>query len=161
MARNKGQSIGLGRFLFRLFGFFFVSFLCGVLISGLIVPVVAFTSSTVGGSIGFYQSLPSQLDVESPSLSSKVVASDGTPIATFYAENRVKVPLDQMSPFIRQAIVAIEDSRYYQHAGVDAQGIMRALTSNLTKGTRQGASTLTQQYLTNVLNESRLSDGRP
>lgn len=34
MARNKGQSIGLGRFLFRLFGFFFVSFLCGVLISG-------------------------------------------------------------------------------------------------------------------------------
>ncbi|MCW3765998.1 transglycosylase domain-containing protein [Paenarthrobacter ureafaciens] len=161
MTRNKGQSIGLGRFLFRLFGFFFVSFLCGVLISGLIVPVVAFTSSTVGGSIGFYQSLPSQLDVESPSLSSKVVASDGTPIATFYAENRVKVPLDQMSPFIRQAIVAIEDSRYYQHAGVDAQGIMRALTSNLTKGTRQGASTLTQQYVTNVLNESRLSDGRP
>lgn len=161
MARNKGQKIGLGRFLFRLFGFFFVSFLCGVLISGLVVPVVAFTSTTVGGSIGFYQSLPSQLNVDSPSLSSTVVASDGTPIATFYAENRVKVPLDQMSPFIRQAIVAIEDSRYYQHAGVDAQGIMRALTSNLTKGTRQGASTLTQQYVTNVLNESRLSDGRP
>lgn len=161
MARNKGHSIGLGRFLFRLFGFFFISFLCGVLISGLIVPAVAFTSTTVGGSIGFYQSLPSQLDVDSPSLSSTVVASDGTPIATFYAENRVKVPLDQMSPFIRQAIVAIEDSRYYQHAGVDAQGIMRALTSNLTKGTRQGASTLTQQYVTNVLNESRLSEGRP
>ncbi|MFJ4171395.1 transglycosylase domain-containing protein [Paenarthrobacter sp. NPDC089714] len=161
MARNKGQRIGLGRFLFRLFGFFFISFLCGVLISGLVVPVVAFTSTTVGGSIGFYESLPSQLDVNSPSLSSTVVASDGTPIATFYAENRVKVPLDQMSPFIRQAIVAIEDNRFYQHAGVDAQGIMRALTSNLTKGTRQGASTLTQQYVTNVLNESRLSQGRP
>ncbi|MFJ4210408.1 transglycosylase domain-containing protein [Paenarthrobacter sp. NPDC089675] len=161
MARNRGQRIGLGRFLLRIFGFFFVSFLCGVLISGLVVPVVAFTGTTVGGSIGFYESLPSQLDVDSPSLSSTVLASDGSPIATFYAENRVKVPLDQMSPFIRQAIVAIEDSRFYQHPGVDAQGIMRALTSNLTKGTRQGASTLTQQYVTNVLNESRLSQGKP
>ncbi|WP_347108431.1 transglycosylase domain-containing protein [Paenarthrobacter sp. S56] len=161
MARNRGQRIGLGRFLLRIFGFFFVSFLCGVLISGLVVPVVAFTGTTVGGSIGFYESLPSQLDVDSPSLSSRVLASDGSPIATFYAENRVKVPLDQMSPFIRQAIVAIEDSRFYQHPGVDAQGIMRALTSNLTKGTHQGASTLTQQYVTNVLNESRLSQGKP
>jgi membrane peptidoglycan carboxypeptidase len=66
-----------------------------------------------------------------------------------------------MSPFIREAIVAIEDNRFYEHAGVDAQGIIRALSSNLTKGTRQGASTLTQQYVTNVLNESRLSEGRP
>ncbi|MFJ5956794.1 transglycosylase domain-containing protein [Paenarthrobacter sp. NPDC092416] len=161
MSRNRGHKFGLAASLTRVLGFFLVSILCGVLISGLVVPVVAFTSTTVGGSIGFYESLPSQLDVDSPSLSSTVVAADGTLIATFYAENRVKVPLDQMSPFIRDAIVAIEDNRFYQHAGVDAQGIMRALTSNLTKGTRQGASTLTQQYVTNVLNESRLSEGRP
>ncbi|SDW78267.1 Membrane carboxypeptidase (penicillin-binding protein) [Arthrobacter sp. cf158] len=161
MAHNKGPKLGLGKVLLRVFGYFFISILCGVLISGLVVPVVAFTSTTVGGSIGFYESLPSQLNVDSPSLSSTVVTADGQHIATFYAENRVKVPLEQMSPFIREAIVAIEDNRFYDHAGVDAQGIIRALSSNLTKGTRQGASTLTQQYVTNVLNESRLSEGRP
>lgn len=161
MARNKGRKPALGKVLLRIFGFFSVSILCGVLISGFVVPVVAFTSTTVGGSIGFYESLPSELNVDSPSLSSTVVTADGQHIATFYAENRVKVPLEEMSPFIREAIVAIEDSRFYEHPGVDAQGIMRALTSNLTKGTRQGASTLTQQYVTNVLNESRLSEGKP
>ncbi|MGF4043548.1 transglycosylase domain-containing protein [Paenarthrobacter nitroguajacolicus] len=161
MKRNKDPKISLGKVLLRVFGFFFVSILCGVLITGFLAPVVAFTSTTVGGSVGFYQSLPAELDVDSPSLSSTVVSADGQLIATFFAENRVKVPLEEMSPFIREAIIAIEDSRFYEHAGVDAQGIMRALSSNLTQGTRQGASTLTQQYVTNVLNESRLSDGRP
>lgn len=161
MARSSGPRLGLGKVLLRIFGFFVVSTLCGVLICGFLAPVIAFTNTTVKGSVGFYQSLPSQLNVDSPSLSSTVVSADGAHIATFYAENRVKVPLDQMSPFIRQAIVAIEDSRFRDHPGVDAQGIMRALTSNLTKGTRQGASTLTQQYVTNVLNESRLSEGKP
>ncbi|MFK0039625.1 transglycosylase domain-containing protein [Paenarthrobacter sp. NPDC090517] len=161
MKRNKGQKLGLGRVLLRVIGFFFVSTLCGVLITGFLAPVIAFTSTTVHGSVGFYQSLPAELDVDSPSLSSTVVSADGQLIATFFAENRVKVPLNEMSPFIREAIIAIEDSRFYEHAGVDAQGIMRALSSNLTQGTRQGASTLTQQYVTNVLNESRLSEGRP
>ncbi|YCK82734.1 transglycosylase domain-containing protein [Arthrobacter sp. D3-18] len=161
MTRKKGPKIGLGKVLLRVFGFFFVSTLCGVLITGFLAPVVAFTSTTVHGSVGFYQSLPAELDVDSPSLSSTVVSADGQLIATFFAENRVKVPLEEMSPFIREAIIAIEDSRFYEHAGVDAQGIMRALSSNLTQGTRQGASTLTQQYVTNVLNESRLSEGRP
>ena len=90
----------------------------------------------------------------------KVLSADGKPIATFFAENRVKVRLDEMSPYIRDAIVAIEDSRFYQHAGVDPQGILRALTTNLTSGDRQGASTLTQQYVTNVINESLMSADR-
>lgn len=67
-----------------------------------------------------------------------MVTADGKLIATFYAENRVRVPLKQMSPFIRDAVVAIEDSRFYEHSGVDAQGVLRALASNLTRGERQG-----------------------
>ncbi|MFP3580503.1 transglycosylase domain-containing protein [Arthrobacter sp. SIMBA_036] len=161
MARNTGARSGLGWVLLRILSFFLVSGLCGVLLCGLMVPAAAFTSTTLGGSIGFYEGLPSELDINSPSLSSNVVTADGQHIATFYAENRVRVSLQDMSPFIREAIVAVEDSRFYQHPGVDAQGILRALTSNLTKGTHQGASTLTQQYVTNVLNESRLTEGRP
>ena len=95
----------------------------------------------------FFNNLPAELTVDPPSQSTKVLSADGKPIATFYAENRVKVGLDQMSPYIKDAIVAIEDSRFYEHAGMDPQGILRALASNLTSGGRQGASTLTQQYV--------------
>ncbi|MGY2746301.1 transglycosylase domain-containing protein [Pseudarthrobacter sp. O4] len=144
----------------RVIGFFTVSAICGVLAASLVVPGVAAAGVAVRNSIIFFNSLPSELTVGTPSQSTKVLSADGKPIATFYAENRVKVGLDQMSPFIKDAIVAIEDSRFYEHGGVDPQGILRALTSNLTSGGRQGASTLTQQYVTNVLNESLLSADR-
>ena len=137
-----------------------LSAICGVLVASLAIPGVAAAGVAVSRSITFFNNLPAELAVEPPSQSTKVLNSDGTTIATFYAENRVKVGLDQMSPYIKDAIVAIEDSRFYQHAGVDPQGILRALTTNLTSGGRQGASTLTQQYVTNVINESLLSADR-
>ncbi len=137
-----------------------VSAICGVLVASLVVPGVAAAGLAVRTSITFFNGLPSELVVDSPSQTTKVLSADGKPVATFYAENRVKVGLDQMSPFIKDAIVAIEDSRFYEHAGVDPQGILRALASNLTSGGRQGASTLTQQYVTNVVNESLLSADR-
>jgi len=135
--------------------------MCGVLAASLVVPAVAAAGMGVSSSIGFFESLPTELTVQPPSQATKVLTSDGQAIATFYAENRVRVPLDQMSPFIKDGIIAIEDSRFYTHAGVDPQGILRALVSNLTKGGEQGASTITQQYVTNVLNEAQLSQDRP
>ncbi len=137
-----------------------VSAICGVLVASLVVPGVAAAGLAVRTSITFFNGLPSELVVDSPSQTTKVLSADGKPIATFYAENRVKVPLDQMSPYIKDAIVAIEDARFYDHAGLDPQGILRALASNLTTGGRQGASTLTQQYVTNVVNESLVSADR-
>ena len=98
--------------------------------------------------------------MDPPSQSTKVLTADGKLIATFYAENRVKVGLDQMSPYIKDAIVAVEDRRFYEHAGVDPQGILRALSTNLSGGGRQGASTLTQQYVANVVTESLVSSDR-
>ncbi|HET6241673.1 MAG TPA: transglycosylase domain-containing protein, partial [Arthrobacter sp.] len=146
--------------LWRVLGFLTVSALCGVLAASLVVPGVAAAGIAVSNSIILFNNLPSELRVDSPSQSTKVLSADGKPIATFYAENRVKVGLDRMSPYIKDAIIAIEDSRFYEHAGVDPQGILRALTSNLTSGGRQGASTLTQQYVTNIVNESLISEGR-
>lgn len=154
---GRGLSLALGRFL----GFLAASALCGVLAASLVVPAVAAAGFGVSNSIGFFGSLPEELTVEPPSQSTKVLTADGQPIATFFAENRVRIPLDQMSPYIRDAIVAIEDSRFYDHAGIDPQAIVRALVSNLTKGSQQGASTITQQYVTNVINEARLAQDRP
>lgn len=157
MAPKNRPRLSLAGALWRVLGFFTVSAVCGVLAASLVVPGVAAAGVGVSSSITFFNNLPSDLTVSAPSQSTKVLASDGSPLATFYAENRVKVGLDQMSPYIKEAIVAIEDSRFYEHAGVDPQGILRALTYNLTSSGRQGASTLTQQYVTNVLNESLLS----
>lgn len=160
MAPKNRIGSRLAAALRRVLGFLIVSAICGVLAASLVVPGVAAAGLAVKTSITFFNDLPSELTVDSPSQSTKVLSADGKPIATFYAENRVKVGLDQMSPSIKDAIVAIEDSRFYEHAGVDPQGILRALASNLTSGGRQGASTLTQQYVTNVVNESLLSADR-
>ncbi len=160
MASKNGRKRGLAAALWRVFGFFVVSAVCGVLAAGLVVPGVASAGMAVSGSIKYFDNLPGDLVVAAPSQSTKVLSADGKTIATFYAENRVRVSLDQMSPYIKDAIVAVEDSRFYEHGGIDPQGILRALASNFTKGTNEGASTLTQQYVTNVLNESRLAAGQ-
>ncbi|NUU30130.1 transglycosylase domain-containing protein [Arthrobacter sp. C9C5] len=160
MAQKKRFGSRLAAAFRRVLGFLIVSAFCGVLAASLVVPGVAAAGVAVSRSITFFNNLPAELTVTPPSQSTKVLSADGKPIATFFAENRVKVRLDQMSPFIKDAIVAIEDSRFYEHGGVDPQGILRALTSNLTGGARQGASTLTQQYVTNVINESLLSADR-
>ncbi len=160
MAPKKRNRSRLAVALWRVLGFLTVSAVCGVLVASLAVPGVAAAGVAVSRSIIFFNNLPAELAVAPPSQSTKVLSSDGKPIATFFAENRVRVTLDEMSPYIRDAIVAIEDSRFYEHAGVDPQGILRALTTNLTSGDRQGASTLTQQYVTNVINESLVSAER-
>jgi membrane peptidoglycan carboxypeptidase len=143
-----------------MLGFLLVSGICGVLVASFLVPAAALAGTTVSRSIDYFNSLPTELTVQPPSQTTRMVTADGKPIATFYAENRVRIPLSRMSPFIRNAVVAIEDSRFYEHKGVDAQGVLRALTSNLTRGERQGASTLTQQYVTNIVNEAMISAGR-
>ncbi|OAE03013.1 transglycosylase domain-containing protein [Arthrobacter sp. OY3WO11] len=161
MAKKRKRRSGFGAALGRFLGFLAASAMCGVLAASLVVPAVAAAGFGVSNSIGFFDSLPEELTVQPPSQSTKVLTSDGQPIATFFAENRVRIPLEQMSPHIKDAIIAIEDSRFYEHAGIDPQGIVRAVVSNLTQGGQQGASTITQQYVTNVINEARLSQDRP
>lgn len=143
-----------------MLGFVLLSGICGVLVAAFLVPQVAAAGTAVSGSISFFNGLPTELAVQPPSQTTRMVTADGKVIATFYEENRVRIPLKSMSPYIKDAIVAIEDSRFYEHGGVDPRGILRALTRNLTQGERQGASTLTQQYVTNVANEARISSGR-
>ncbi|WP_314215057.1 transglycosylase domain-containing protein [Pseudarthrobacter equi] len=161
MAKKKKRRSGFGAALGRFVGFLAASAMCGVLVASLVVPAVAAAGIGVSNSIGFFEGLPKELTVQPPSQSTRVLTSDGQPIATFYAENRVRIPLDQMSPYIKDAIISIEDSRFYEHAGIDPQGILRAVIANVTKGDQQGASTITQQYVTNVVNEARLSQDRP
>src|SRR5262249_25068616 len=92
--------------------------------------------------------------LEDPALpqQTKIYYSDGQhELATIYSQNRIQVPLSGIDIKLRQAIVAVEDSRFYEHNGIDLRGTARALVSNAQGGAVQGGSTITQQYVKNVL----------
>jgi membrane peptidoglycan carboxypeptidase len=159
MVTRKNPIFDTATTLGKILGFLGVSAICGVLVAGLLVPAAAVSGSAASGSIEFFDTLPAELQVDPPSQSTKVLAADGSVIANLYEENRTKVSLDQISPFMKEAVIAVEDSRFYDHGGVDTTGILRALVST-ARGNKQGASTITQQYVNNVLNANLAAEGK-
>jgi membrane peptidoglycan carboxypeptidase len=94
---------------------------------------------------------------------SAIYANDKkTKLATFYIQNRIVVPLSQVSPYLQHAVIAREDRRFYSHTGIDLVGILRAsLTTFSNQEDMQGGSTLTQQYIKNTLIDLALQEGDP
>ena len=93
-----------------------------------------------------------ELTVRTTKEDTKIISSDGVVLATlFQEEHRERVPIEQIPQNLRNATVAIEDSRFYKHAGVDIRGISRALYENTRyHKLMQGGSTITQQLARNV-----------
>ncbi|MFT4267585.1 MAG: penicillin-binding protein 1A [Xenophilus sp.] len=86
-----------------------------------------------------------------PKLPLRVFTADGQLIGEFGEERRQLVPLDQMPRVLKDAVLATEDARFYQHGGLDYVGLTRAVIANaLTGRVRQGASTITQQVARNM-----------
>jgi membrane peptidoglycan carboxypeptidase len=134
-----------------------VSLVAGALLAGFALPLVGGAALTAKAAAEDFQSLPGDLKTRELAQRSVLLAADGTRIATFFDENRVSVPLKKVAPVMRQAILAIEDARFYDHPGIDTRGTLRALVSNASGGPPQGGSTLTQQYVKNLL--IQLADG--
>lgn len=109
----------------------------------------------------FYQmnkSLPPDQVIENyrAPVGTKIISSDGVVLAKIATENREPVPLDRIPKHMQDAMVAIEDSRFYQHSGLDFRGLARALWANVTdREMSQGASTITQQLARNMFLSSR------
>lgn len=83
---------------------------------------------------------------------SAIYAADGTLITVLRSENRISVPLEQIPVSMQDAVVAIEDSRFWTHQGVDPRAIARAAGRNAQQGdVAEGGSTITQQYVKNAL----------
>jgi membrane peptidoglycan carboxypeptidase len=132
----------------------------GALCAWLALPVIGGGALAAKTAAEDFNELPSDIELKQPAEASVVLAADGTRIASFWDENRVAVPLSKISPIMKKAILAIEDARFYDHGGIDLQGTLRAFVSNSGgEGGRQGGSTLTQQYVKNLL--IQLSDGDP
>jgi membrane peptidoglycan carboxypeptidase len=159
MAAKKHPIFDTATTLGKLMLFLGVSAVCGVLVAGLMVPAVALTGNTATSSIDFFDQLPDEMNVGVPAQSSKILAADGSELATFYDQNRTAVKLADISPFMKKAVIAVEDARYYQHGGIDTKGLMRAVVSMVQGGGRQGASTITQQYVNNVIIQTYAANG--
>jgi membrane peptidoglycan carboxypeptidase len=144
-----------------LLGAFIVtSMVAGVLAAGLALPAIGASGVATKNSVTFFNSLPGDLKQPPTSQRSTLLAADGTPITTFYDEYRIDKPLKDISLNMQHAIVAIEDARFFEHGGVDPQGLMRAAVVNqISHRSAEGASTLEQQYVKNVLKEAAYVKG--
>ena len=152
----QGRSTNFGNVISLLGAVVATSVVLGLLGAGLLMPTVAATGAVAREGVHVFDSLPGEFTQNPLSEQSRILAADGTLIATPYDENRVILPLAQIAPVMRQAQIAIEDNRFYEHGGIDIQGVGRALISNLRGGNTQGASTLTQQYVKITLQENAL-----
>ena len=103
-------------------------------------------------SYGWIGSLPSLEEIENPksNIASQIISSDGQLLGKFYKENRTHVEFEEISPYLVQALVATEDERFYNHSGIDARGLARAI---FFLGKKGGASTITQQLAKNLFSE--------
>ncbi len=129
--------------------------IAGLVVAGLAYPLAALAGIGVSTGADALQSLPDELKVVPSAQTTYVYAADGKTLLTmFYEEHRRPVPLKSMSPYVTQAIIASEDTRFYEHNGVDPKGIARAFVANQQAGgVSQGASTLTMQYVRMALRD--------
>ncbi|TFB92402.1 penicillin-binding protein [Cryobacterium luteum] len=138
-----------------LLGFVAMSAAAGVLVAVSVTPVVALSGLAATNTISVFENLPGYVNIETLSQKSDIFAtrSDGSVelLASFYDQNRIEVGWDAISQFAKDAAVSGEDPRFYEHGGVDLQGTLRATATTVAGGNTQGGSSITQQYVKNVL----------
>jgi len=118
---------------------------------------VLFGLALVGALLGafvfalLYPTLPSleTLTDYQPKIPLRIVSAEGELLGEFGEERRAFVRIKDVPQVMRQAILAAEDERFYQHGGVDYLSVLRAALTNLTSGTQQGAGTITMQVARN------------
>lgn len=99
-----------------------------------------------------YPNLPDVSDLADyrPKLPMRVYSAEGALLGEFGEERRNLTPIDEIPQVMKDAVLAIEDSRFFEHGGVDYKGLLRAALANLGKAKSQGASTITMQVARNV-----------
>ncbi|MGR0220621.1 transglycosylase domain-containing protein [Agromyces sp. ZXT2-6] len=145
-----------------ILGFVGMSALAGVLVTAAVTPALAVTGMAANNSITMFENLPGYLEIGDLSEKSTVYAKKGddtwAPIASFFDENREEVAWEYISQYLKDAAIAGEDPRFYDHGGVDIQGTVRGALKTVIGGDTQGGSSITQQYVKNVLINNGVSE---
>jgi membrane peptidoglycan carboxypeptidase len=144
-------STRLGAFL----GLVGMSTIAGVLVAAMVTPAIAVSGIAANSTIGVFEDIPDNLQIDNLAQKTVLYAKQGdsqVPFAEFFSQDREEVPWEAVSQYAKDAAIATEDPRYYEHGGVDVLSAARALAQNvLNKEVQSGASTITMQYVRNVL----------
>ena len=126
--------------------------LAGALFAALLIPWVVGPGLAASSSSKLLAPLPVQLVDDTPPANTVVLASDGSVITYFYRNNRTPVSGDRIADVMKQAMVDIEDQRFWEHGAIDLEGTLRALVRNASAGSvQEGGSSITQQLVKQTL----------
>ena len=129
--------------------------LAGALLAGLLLPWIGGPALAAQQSTSLPGDPPDELTDRPPAGNTTMQAANGELITSFYRENQAPVAGAQIAEVMKQAMVAIEDARFYEHGGLDVQGTVRALVMNVAAGeVMEGGSTITQQLVKQTLLQS-------
>ncbi|MES4784566.1 MAG: hypothetical protein C4294_00615, partial [Nitrospiraceae bacterium] len=108
----------------------------GIALVTLLVLVILASGSAAGVLWYMSRDLPSldSLITYQPSLVSRVYSDDRQVVGQFYVERRIRTPLAEVPQHLTQAVIAVEDARFFEHPGLDVIGIIRAIWTNLRRG---------------------------
>jgi membrane peptidoglycan carboxypeptidase len=159
----SAQNPPRGGLLSAVIGIVAFSAIAGLLVTAMVTPAVAISSVTAQSAIGIFNNLPTYIEIGSQPQVNTIYATkdshkaDGNvAVATVFSENRQEVSWDKVSNWAKDAAVDGEDRRFYDHGGVDPTGVLRALLVSARGGDRQGASTIAQQLVKNILIQQAL-----
>ena len=124
-------------------------------IAGLVALLFIFIATGVFGFMPTFE----QLENPESALASEIISADQQIIGTYYVENRSNVEYSDLSPYLVQALIATEDSRFYNHSGIDLRSLGRVLWKTILQGDRSagGGSTISQQLAKNLFPRKDLS----
>ncbi|MFB2555228.1 transglycosylase domain-containing protein [Herbiconiux liangxiaofengii] len=131
-----------------------MSAIAGILVTAMVTPALAVTGIAANNSIGMFENLPSYIKPDALAQKTNIYAtkSDGTNVllASVFEQNREEVGWDQIAQSVKDAVVAVEDPRFYSHGGVDVAATLRAAAGNALETSSSGASTISMQYVRNI-----------
>jgi len=138
-----------------LLGLVGLSAIAGVLVTATVTPALTVASAAGSQALDLFEKLPSYLKPDAPMEPGTIygVGEDGKPfeMATFFDQNRTQVSFDEVNPVMYDAILSSEDKGFYEHGGVNIGATAKALIDNVRGTSSRGASTVSQQYVKNIL----------
>lgn len=152
--RDFAETRTLGGVIGGFVGLVVASAAAAALVVVSVTPSIAMVGLAASGTISMFDNLPGYLAIGELSEKSNIYATgpDGRPVllASFYDQNRVEVGWEAIDQDVKDATIASEDPRFYDHGGIDMQGTLRAAATTASGRDTQGGSSIAQQYVKNV-----------
>lgn len=120
-----------------------------IIFGGVLLLLILFFFCVAKGVFG---TMPTFDELENPrtNLATEIISADGKVLGTYYIENRSNVRYSELSPYMPQALISIEDERFTEHSGIDEKALFRVAFGVLTGNKKGGGSTITQQLAKNL-----------